>query len=316
MRFINKITILTAFIFVLSTPQSFCQDDVIASVNEQAITLKDVVKRSAVKEKRFKGKLTGDMLAKAVREVRLKTLNEIIVEFLLTEEFKQNAFPIPNRMIREAMDKLIARKGFKTVDEYEEKGNDVYALKEDAKLQIGMQTLLHENVKSGVSVGPKETFEYYNSNQEKFLVPKLYSVNMLFVSAKDKSPQEYGEIVAQCYEAAKSKDLELFSIAVKKYSSGPNAAGGGSLGYMPIARMQNQFASIIESMSVSEIKGPLIFPGGTYFLCLLGIKEPEQRQFSEVSKAIRNHLIQQKQNEAKSKYIKKLKEKHTVVIQK
>jgi parvulin-like peptidyl-prolyl isomerase len=314
MIFFNKETFAVFAALIMLGNYASAQNKMLASVDEKAIMLSDVVMRSVNQEQQLKKKLSGDALNKAVQDLRLKTLNNMIEESILIAEFKQNEFPIPNRIIRETMDKLLKRKGFATLSEYEDKGYDKYALEEDAKNQIGMQTLLQEYVNRTISVAPKEIFGFYNQNKDKFLVPELFSVSMLFITAKDKSPEEYGEIVAKCYECTKSSDYSLFMTAVKTHSSGPNPESGGALGYMPLNKMQKEFAEIVKTMKVKEFKGPLIFPGGTYFLYLEGIKEPYQKVFSEVSATVRTHLLRQKQTAARAKYISKLKTKHTVVI--
>jgi len=315
MKEFSKATFVAVLsLIVLCSQDTIAQNNILASVDEKAITLTDVIKRSIDREQLIKEKQTGDELNRAIKDLRDKTLNEMIVESLLIAEFKQNEFPIPNRLIKEVMDKLVDKKGFETVSAYEEKGHDIYALEQEAKYQIAIQTLLHENVKRTISVSPKETFEFYNSNLDKFLVPKLFSVNLLFLSAKDRSPEEYGQMVIECYESTKFSDFSLFTSKVKKFSSGPNPDNGGSLGYLPLTKMQKQFASMIEQMAVKEFKGPLVFPGGTYFLYLEGVKEAYIKPFKDISEAIKNHMYQQKHVKVKAMYIEKLKTKHTVVI--
>jgi len=296
------------------TQNAFGQSEVLASVNNEAITFVDLLKRTAAFEEKIKSKLNGEKLTKALQDVRLKALNDMINERLLAIEYKSLDFSIPDSLKKTVMDKLAVRKGFKSLIEYEEKGNSIFTLEDEAKEQIGIQTLLHQYTGHGSTVTPKQAHEYYENNKDKFLVPKLYSVRLLYVASKDVEPEKYGQIVAECYDGVKQNNSEKIDALVKKYSNGPNPDKGGALGYLPLNKMGKEFSSIIGSKGVSEITGPIIYSHGTYFLFLDGVKESFLKPFKEVSKAVQTYLKNEERAKKKSEYIKKLKEKHTVVI--
>lgn len=312
--FFKLFTTLSILLATLS-PLS-AQNDILASVNEEAITLGDVIKRSSQKEQEVAKKLSGEQFKKAVEEIRLSTLNDMIVELLLKAEYNHNQFPIPNHLVKSIMSKLSTQRGHETLGDFEAAGNSLLDLEQEAKELIGSQTLLSEHTSKAKSVSPKQAFEYYNSNAEKFIIPKLYSMQLLFISAKEKSPEVYGRQVVECADIVKSNNADQFTEAVKKYSSAPNSKSGGSLDYMPLKNMRKEFHETIKSMSVAEFKGPLIFPAGTYYLHLKGIKESEKRAFKDVANAIQNFLRNKKYVDAKAEYIKELKTKHTVKINK
>jgi len=108
--------------------------------------------------------------------------------------------------------------------------------------------------------------------------------------------------------------LTDFAELAKEKSIGPSAPSGGDLGFFAIGQMVKEFEDAAFSLEPGEISGVVQTQFGYHIIKCEEKKEEYSPTFEEAKERISNLLKSQRENEAITALISKLKEEANIVI--
>lgn len=199
--------LFTMFIFNMGYSRAEDITKIIAKVNDQIITSKDLDDYCNSLNLRLSDE--ENSISQTDNNFKRKALDRYIEDKLVLDEAKREGIKISEPVIESRIERMIASYGSR--DKFEEdlieRGLNISILREKIREQYLMREIIDRYVKSRVNVAPQEISSYYNENTDKFYSPQVY----IFYMAKSSD-----NIVLK--EISKVIDQDGISKAQEKYA--------------------------------------------------------------------------------------------------
>ncbi|MEM3126457.1 MAG: peptidyl-prolyl cis-trans isomerase [Candidatus Woesearchaeota archaeon] len=271
--------------------------DVLASVNGEAITSRDVqvhlafyppsamktISKPQVMEELVRRKLLLQQARKENIQVSTKETNKFIIQKLQELDVPYSYFL--NQLNESG---ITHDEAIKTYTE-----------------QLTLQKFIEQKDFLNVNVTDDEVREYYNKNKNLFMTPKLVRFSMITVQDKT--------LAKEIRDRAKKG--ENFASLVKQYGTEKEKQSSGDYGYMTYEQIPMGLNQLIFNLDVGKIDPGLpSTPLGYHIVKVTDIINPEQRTFEDVKGMIKKALILNKQKENLDIYVTQLKQSSIVEI--
>ena len=283
-------------------------DSVLASVNGEPVSLSDVMFETQNEEYYLVNALDKKQSAKAIYELRKKTLEEIIDRKLILAEYRKNPFPIDNQQISNALDEMAVKANCRTRSEFYEKlrnsGLSVDEFKRKVEERITVQYVIGRELYVNVNVSPKKVYEYYTAHESDFVTPDKIQLNILFLDCRKADFEAKKVNVKSRINANPSDFLSL----VREYSELPGAKKGNYVLLSPVNKLRKEFQEALKEKKLNHIIGPLeIADEGVYYLMADRIIPGNKKALAEVQQDIINKLENEQRINAYNAYVRKLR---------
>lgn len=283
-------------------------DSILASVNGIPISLMDVIYESRREESKLCLVYNGNDLYQEVHKMRKKVLSEIINRHLVLADYDKKKFEIPDQYIESLIDDLAISYGCATRHELEAKakkvGSSLAELRKKAKEKIAIQVMINNYYYATVNLTPKELFEYYEQHKNEFSTPARLKLELMMLK---KDHEKYDQAIQQINAELKSCSKKNFSSMVTLYSDGPNASGGGDLGWIDEPRLRPEFAKALKGLKAGDVTSAISTDEGTYFLRLDQHEPGITASYQKLSGELRDKVETKLKETAYAEYIEKLK---------
>ena len=211
-------------------------DGIAAIVNGDIITYSQVRGLSGPRERLLRSQLTGDELAKQIKEARDAALKDLIDRQLIVQSFRKEKFEIPEHFVDEHVNDIIRddfggdRNAFiKTLQAQN------FSLSEFKKMEMDkiiVQAMRGKNVKRNTIISPTKVKEYYDKHRAEFTAKEEVKLRMIMIpthaaegnSAAQKSIAE--EILGKLADGAP------FDRMAQMYSEDTTRDNGGDWGWI------------------------------------------------------------------------------------
>ena len=278
----------------------------IAEVNELGITSNQLQSAFLNAISRYDDAVLSSLDQSAIVSFKKNILEQLIDYELIYQQAQKEKVKISNDEINLEIDKI--KDSFSSPEEFDEalKANNItlVRLEEDIKRQLMINSILEET-RNQISVSDEELLEYYNENKESFLEPEQVHARHILVETEE----EANNLLLQLKEG-----LTDFAELAKEKSIGPSAPSGGDLGFFATGQMVKEFEDAAFSLEPGEISGVVQTQFGYHIIKCEEKKEEYSPTFEEAKERISNILISQRENEAITALISKLKEEANIVI--
>jgi len=277
----------------------------IAEVNESGISFDQLQNAFLNAISRYDDETLSSFDQSTILSFKKNILNQLIDYELLYQQAQKEKVKISNDEINLEIDKI--KDNFSTPEEFDEalKINKITLaqLKEDIKRQLMINRVLEE-AKSQVIISDEELLEYYNENKESFLEPEQVHARHILLETEE----EANNLLLLLKEG-----LTDFAELAKEKSIGPSAPSGGDLGFFARGQMVKEFEDAAFSLEPGEISDVVQTQFGYHIIKCEEKKEEHSPTFEEAKERISNTLRSQRENEAISALISKLKEEAVIV---
>ena len=277
----------------------------IAEVNESGISFDQLQNAFLNAISRYDDETLSSFDQSTILSFKKNILNQLIDYELLYQQAQKEKVKISNDEINLEIDKI--KDNFSTPEEFDEalKINKITLaqLKEDIKRQLMINKVLEE-AKSQVIISDEELLEYYNENKESFREPEQVHARHILLETEE----EANNLLLLLKEG-----LTDFAELAKEKSIGPSAPSGGDLGFFARGQMVKEFEDAAFSVEPGEISDVVQTQFGYHIIKCEEKKEEHSPTFEEAKERISNTLRSQRENEAISALISKLKEEAVIV---
>jgi len=277
----------------------------IAEVNKSGITSDQLQSAFLNAISRYDDKTLSSLDQSTILSFKKNILDQLIDYELLYQQAQKEKIKISNDDINLEIDKT--KDNFPSPEEFDEalKANNItlVQLKEDIKRQLMINSILEET-KNQISITDDELLEYYNKNKESlFELEQVHARHILV-----KTEEEANNLLLQLKEG-----IIDFAETAKEKSIDSSASNGGDLGFFARGQMVKEFEDAAFSLKPGEISGVVKTQFGYHIIKCEEKKEEYSPTFEEAKEKINNTLKQQRENEAISALISKLREEAVVV---
>lgn len=261
---------------------------------------------------------------------KLSIMNELINNQILVDHASRSRITV---LEAEVDTKIAELKSPYSKEEFEKKmkdqGLDSVDLRQEVRQSLILNKLINKEISSRLSVTDAEIAGYYEQNKSSFNVAETqYHVAQIQVTPvadlevrnmkndDAKNPRDAERKIQALY--ARLRAGEDFATVAEEYSEDPRtAAGGGDMGFIPISTVNSnpQLKQVVSSLKEGQVSEIFRDSTGYHIIKLLAKEEAGQLALSDpsVQSAIRQALMNEKEQLLKAAYIEVLRNRAKVV---
>ena len=208
-------------------------DKIVAVVNDDIITQSELRESMLAFVADYHLRYGPEEAEVRLNEAKSDTLNRLVEEKLLFQEAKRREVKIVEADVEQRLEN--AKGKFESEEEFEnalsKSGLTTEKLKSKYRDQLMIKALVNGIVMHNVDITPTQIAAYYYGHEEEFRQPEKVKFRIILLKFR---PEQDKEIVRSfAGEIAKRAGSgEDFATLSRQYSEGPNAAGGGDMGFV------------------------------------------------------------------------------------
>jgi peptidyl-prolyl cis-trans isomerase SurA len=280
-------------------------DRIIAVVNTELIMLSELKAEMAGEERRLQETYRGPELKRRLQQAEYIGLTKMIERKLQLQTAKTKGVEVADDEVQRAALEL-KRQGEK-VDETDP--ND----KKNIKEQLLLMRVVDREVRSGVMVTESELQRYYQSHQNRFLIPDEYRISQILILRKARETEEDARERASSVSSALKRGADFAELALK-YSDGPEATKGGNIGFVRQGELLPQIERALSTLEPGQMTEAIQTSDGWHIIKLDEKRLPQFRPFAEVKTEIQTLVFQQKTEDVYQTWMGDLKNKAFIEV--
>jgi peptidyl-prolyl cis-trans isomerase SurA len=280
-------------------------DRIIAVVNTELIMLSELKAEMAGEERRLQETYRGPELKRRLQQAEYIGLTRMIERKLQLQTAKTKGVEVADDEVQRAALEL-KRQGEK-VDETDP--ND----KKNIKEQLLLMRVVDREVRSGVMVTESELQRYYQSHQNRFLIPDEYRISQILILRKARETEEDARERASSVSSALKRGADFAELALK-YSDGPEATKGGNIGFVRQGELLPQIERALSTLEPGQMTEAIQTSDGWHIIKLDEKRLPQFRPFAEVKTEIQTLVFQQKTEDVYQTWMGDLKNKAFIEV--
>lgn len=278
----------------------FAQDKIIAVVNNDIITRKDIDDFENFMRIQMTGEYSEEQAEGRMGALKKDMLNRLIDDRLILQEAKRQGIKIDENRVKAKIDdikrRFVSDKAFR--DSLKAQGLSPADLEARIKEQMLMYAVVEAKVQDKVVVNPAEVTDFYQKYAKEFFTPETRELDLLVADDKETALQIRDRL----------KQTEDFVAAAREYSLTADKID------MKKGQGEKKVEDVIFKLDVNDISAPLPVEDKYYLFRLNKITPPYQQSLSEVQDNIYQILWNRKMQGHLVKWIDELKKKSYIDI--
>jgi peptidyl-prolyl cis-trans isomerase C len=289
----------------------------VATVNGVKITRETYNGELDSLKKRF-SMFGGNLPEAQMAKFKQRIIERLVEEELIRQKLDTEKVEIPEAAIQKELDDYKGRVpgGAERFEEFLKKtGKTIDDLKVDIKKRLALKTFLNKD--KALEVTDEACQKYFDENKKRFATKeRCKAAHILVKTGKDDDKAKNDEVkkkIDAIYKEANKKGTDFAALAKAK-SEGPSAPRGGDLGWFTRGRMVKEFETAAFSMKPGDVSKPIKTKFGWHVLKLYEREEAGEKKFPEVKEDIVKRLEARKFREARTKFLKDLRDNGKVEV--
>lgn len=286
----------------------FCQaracaeDKIIAIVNKDIITQKDLNDFLSFTRMQMSLELKGEQLESKIQSMKLDLLNKLIEDRLILQEAKKLGITLDESRVKAKVDEIKGR--YMTEAAFQKaigrQGLTQADLENQIKEQLLMYSSVDASVRSKIVVSPTEVTEFYEKNKETIKIPEQRQILSITIGSDDNLANEiYREL---------NKGRELKEI-LDKYSfvtSNMTVSENGEL--------RKDIEEAVFKLERAQVSRPIEINSVFYIFKLEEIIAPKQESLLEAQEKIYTYLFEEKLQKNVARWLDDLRKQAYIKI--
>ncbi len=281
--------------------------DTAVSVDGIVLKKNDLNKRVQAQMKLYQDKIPADRKSEVMKGLNKQLTEDFVMRTLLANEVKRKNISATDKEIQAAMEQIKANlPPDKNLKDFLKENN---VSREDIALGVRIQKLVAMETGGKVKPTEKEVGKFYSDNKSKFTTEESVHVRHILVAIDAKDDEK-----VKAEKKAKIENLRRqilngadFAEVAGKNSDCPSKENGGDLGEIKRGQTVKPFEDAAFSQEINAV-GPVVSTEfGHHIVQVLGRTPAKTVGLGEVQEQISLYLEQQKQAEAFSKMMARLK---------
>ncbi len=301
-----RIILLLVFIAIVHTPYAICdlfaQDKIVAIVNEDVITQRDLDDFVIFTRIQLSREYQGRDLETRIQSMKLDLLNKLIEDRLILQEAKRSKIIINEERVKArvneikrryptdtAFQKDLARQGLVQAD-----------LETRIREQLLMYVIVENKVRSHITVTPDEVTRFYNKDMHRFKTAEEREAEVIAFENEDLAKTFSYEY----RRGEKLVDLATrypFTINILKVASGRD-------------EVRKEIEDVVFKLGLSEVSAPVDIDSKFYVFKLQNITVSRQQTLAQAQDEIHDILLDEKMQEEMTRWLDEIKAKSYIKI--
>ena len=286
--------------------------DVIARVNGEEVTKKDLEKVIAQMETNAGGPVPADKR----NEVYRGAIDRLVDMRLLAQEVKARGLTPDAQQLDTEMKNIRGR--FPSEEEFNKalaaQNMTAEKLKTELGTQTGVRKMMEAEAQSVPPVTDADCKDFYDKNPNEFKQgEQVRASHILFKGGSDEEAKKKTRATAEMVlkEAKSGKD---FGELAKQYSTDGSAPKGGDLGFFEKERMVPAFANAAFALQPGQISDIVESEFGLHIIKVTDRKAAETLPLEKVAPQLKQFLTKKRQQEHTQAFLKQLRSKAKIEV--
>lgn len=300
-KVIFLLAFFTSYELRATSYESFAQDKIVAIVNSDVVTQKDLNDFINFTRMQLSTEYKGEQLEGKIRSVKADLLNKLIDDRLILQEARKSNIKIDQNRIRGRIEEI--KRQYSSEGEFQRALAQQGFVQSDIETRIKEQLLMHNiieiKIKRKIAVNPAEVTDFYRENTEKFILPQMRDFVSL-ATPEEKTAKAISEALRQ---GEKPEDVaDRYSVLLNKFS----AAKDGQL--------RKEIEGEIFRLNAEGVSEPIKIQDNYYIFKLISIIPPRKQNLSEAQESIYSFLTDNKLQEGLAQWLDELKTRSYIKI--
>ncbi len=294
---------LFLFLILVLLPVSglYAQDKLVAVVNHEVITQKDLTDFLNFVRLQYSRELQGKDLEDKLDSVKLDLLQRLIEDRLILQQAKLDRVVAEASRVKARIDEI--KKRYASDADFEQdlarQGLVRGDLENKINEQILMYNLIEQKVRSKVMVRPEEITTFYNQNKEKFVKPQERMLTLIILAEEELAKN----LSYQLRRGEKIEELAgKFMFTVDRLSA---VAG---------QQLRPEIEETVFALGIGEISSPVKVDAQYFIFRLDEIIPSGQLTLAQSQDKIQEYLFETKMQDELSKWLDELKKQSYIKI--
>jgi len=297
-------------------PRGMVLDRVVASVNDEAVTLSEIQEEGQPVIRKIFQDFVGAERERRVDEAEQRLLKDLIDRRLLYQVAKKEGMLPSTAEVQGALEEL--KRNNNATDDAQfrallkAEGLTMEQVRRTIGERLALGRLLARQIRSSIIISEEEIAKYYQSHQDKFRrVPEAEIHHVLFAVGPD---QDEAQVRRRAEEAlTKIRAAADFVETAKQYGDNPFGSGADLL-----TVRRGELAPEIEAAAFSLPPGgvsePLRTTAGFHLIKVEKVRAEPVASLAEVRDAIREEIFQEKYEAKRIDYLASLRAKASIQV--
>jgi len=299
-RIINFVIILT-FFYSFFSQNLYAQDKVVAIVNNEIITQKDLTDFLNFMRMQYSRELKGKELEEKVTAMKLDLLQRLIEDRIILQQAKINNITIEPSRVKDKINEIKKRYALESDFERDlaKQGLVQADLENKIREQMLTFTAVDQKVRSKVIVRPDEITSFFEQNKREFLKPEERNLTLIILKDKD-----LANTVA--YQLRLGKKIE--DLAGKyPFATDTLLASQGQ-------QLSKEIEDIVFKLGIGEVSSPVKINEQYFIFKLDNIIGAQQLTLEQAQDKIQSYLFEKKFQVTLSKWLNEIKKQSYIKI--
>ena len=292
-------------------------DRVVASVNDEAITLSEIQEEGQPVIRKIYKEFVGDERERRAGEAQQQLLDELIERRLLMQVARREGMLPAPAEVQGAIDDL--KKANRAADDAQfrallkAEGLTMELVRRTVTERLAIGRVLNRQVRSSLLLSEVELTQHYAANREKYQRKAEAEIRLIFVSIR--AGRDDAAARARAEEAlARLRSGADFAEIAREYSDSPTRERGGQLGVVHRGDLAPEIEAVAFSLPAGGVSDPVRTSAGWNILRVERAQDESVVPFAEARDAIRDELFAQKFEAKQKEYVAGLRARASIQI--
>ncbi len=307
MKRINKFLFLFVLVFLPAyylLPANRClyaQDKVVAVVNNEVITQKDLSDFLNFIRLQYSRQFEGKALEEKVAAAKTDMLQRLIEDRIILQQAKLEKVTADPSRVKSKVEDI--KKHYKSEAEFEDDLARQGLVQADLENKISEQLLMYNfierKVRNKIVIRPDEITSFYAENKSQMVKPEERMLTLITFQEEDAARA----VASQLRSGAKLEDLSAkYAFTTDKFS----ALAGQEL--------RKEIADTVSKLAVGEIASPVKVDEQYFIFRLDSVIPSQQLSLTQAQDKIKGFLFEKKMQEELAKWIDEIKKESYIKI--
>ena len=299
----KRIISCTFLILLFLSPvyRVYAQDKVVAVVNNEIITQKELNDFSNFMRMQYSRELSGKELEEKVNSAKQDLLTRLIEDRIMLQQAKIEKIIIEPARVKAKINEI--KKRYAVESDFErdlaKQGLVQADLENKIREQLLTLAIVEQKVRSRIMIRPDEINDFYNQNKRKFLKPeeRLLTVIVLQDESSAKSLSYYLRLGDKLENLATRYTFTVDGLSVSREQN-----------------LRKEIEEAVFKLGISEVSDPVKIDGQYYIFRLNEITGSQQLSLTQSQDKIQSYLFERKMQEGLTKWLDEIKKQSYIKI--
>jgi peptidyl-prolyl cis-trans isomerase SurA len=299
-----------------AAPRGMVLDRVVASVNDEAITLSEVQEEGQPVIRKIFQDYVGPERERRVEEAQQRLMDDLIDRRLMYQVAKQEGLLPSSAEVQGAIEEL--KRNNSVTDEgqfrllLKSEGLSLEQIRRNIAERLAIGRLMVRQVRSSIILSEEELLKYYEANKQKF--EREATAEILNILIPIAPGQDEAAAKARAEAAlAKVRGGADFAQVAKEYAGGP-AEGAGDALTVHRGELAPEIEAAAFGLPAGGVSEPIRTASGFHLIKVLRVQAEPFIPFAEVRDQIRDQLFQEKFDAKRKEWLAKLRTRASINV--